>query len=98
MRLFSSRMAAGIGCCRDSAVKSEMCDPRSDMSSNVDLSLQQFVEAWRLMCTRDARHVSASDNGLEYIFSGVPIAFFNVVVLTGRELMAAEVTSRGHAA
>lgn len=68
------------------------------MSSNVDLSLQQFIDAWRLMCTGDARHVTASDKDLEYIFSGLPIAFFNVAVLTGHELTAADVTSRGHAA
>src|SRR5262245_26651503 len=68
------------------------------MPSNVDLSLQQFTDAWRLMCTGDARHVTASDKDLEYVFSGIPIAFFDVAVLTGRELTAADVTSRGHAA
>lgn len=54
------------------------------MNDNVDLSLQQFSGAWRLMCdgAPDTRVVAA--DGIEYIFTGLPIGFFNVALLTER--------------
>ena len=66
--------------------------------NGVALSVRQFTSAWRLMCSGGAQQAAASEDGLEYIFSGLPIAFFNVVVLTGRELTAGDVASRGTAA
>jgi hypothetical protein len=54
------------------------------MADRVDLSIRQFAEAWRLMCTPAPGHTAAAAGGVEYIFSGRPIAFFNVAVLTGR--------------
>jgi len=60
--------------------------------------MRQFIAAWRLMCTGNARHVTSSDQGLEYIFSGLPIAFFNVAVLTGRGLTGDDLTALGNAA
>jgi len=41
-----------------------------------------MCEAWRVMC-RDApeRRVSSAD-GIDYIFSSLPVAFFNVAILT----------------
>jgi GNAT superfamily N-acetyltransferase len=68
------------------------------MSDNLALSLQQFIDAWRVMCTRTAGHVAASEDGVEYIFSGVPIAFFNVAILTGRDLSADRLRSLGRRA
>lgn len=70
----------------------------ADMSAQVDLGVRQFIEAWRLMCAGGPQAATASADGLEYIFSGLPIAFFNVVFLTGDRLTADDVTSRGHAA
>ena len=55
----------------------------------VDLSVRQFSEAWRLMCTGVAGHTAAVTDGVEYIFSGCPIPFFNVAFLTGRNISAA---------
>ena len=55
----------------------------------VDLSVRQFSEAWRLMCTGVAGHTAAVADGVEYIFSGCPIPFFNVAFLTGRNISAA---------
>lgn len=54
------------------------------MCDTVDLSIQQFVGAWDLMCTAGPGHRRASAPDVEYIFGGVPIPFFNVAVLTGR--------------
>ena len=38
--------------------------------------LQQFLGAWRLMCTRTAGHAVEQAPGIHYIFGGVPIPFF----------------------
>ena len=53
-------------------------------ASGVDLSLQQFIDAWRLMCTGTAGHVVEDSGETRFIFSGVPIAFFNVAILNQR--------------
>ena len=55
----------------------------------VDLSVRQFSGAWRLMCTGVAGHTATVVDGVEYIFSGCPIAFFNVAFPTGRNISAA---------
>lgn len=55
------------------------------MHDDVALSIRQFTEAWRTMCTAGPGHTLASGRGVEYIFSGLPIAFFNVAILTGRD-------------
>jgi GNAT superfamily N-acetyltransferase len=55
----------------------------------VELSVRQFSEAWRLMCTGVAGHTAAVADGVEYIFSGCPIGFFNVAFPTGRTVSAA---------
>lgn len=54
------------------------------MFDTVELSIQQFVGAWHLMCTSAPGHSRVSAPGVEYIFGGVPIPFFNVAILTGR--------------
>ena len=69
----------------------------SDVSdtSRVDLSIRQFTEAWRVMCASAPGASVASLDGVEYIFSGCPIAFFNVAVLNGHGISAATLKSRG---
>ena len=60
----------------------------SHSTDPVAVSLRQFSEAWRVMCcgsTRFARQVSDSS---EYTFSGVPVGFFNLALLTSRALDA----------
>jgi GNAT superfamily N-acetyltransferase len=75
------------------------------MSDSVDLSIRQFTEAWRLMCaggdapiqhrmTESGPAVTAVE-GIQYIFSGCPIAFFNVAILTGRGISSDVLKSRG---
>jgi hypothetical protein len=68
------------------------------MNDHLDLSLRQFIEAWRLMCTGSPGHTAAVDDGIQYIFSGCPIPFFNVAVLTGRGLSAEALRSRAERA
>ena len=45
------------------------------MNGNVVLIIRQFTEAWRIMSTATGR-LLASDDGVEYIVSGLPIPFF----------------------
>lgn len=68
------------------------------VQGGVDLSVRQMCEAWRVMC-RDApgRRVSSAD-GIDYIFSGLPVAFFNVAVLTQPSISASALRAFGHAA
>jgi GNAT superfamily N-acetyltransferase len=55
---------------------------------DVDLSLHQFIEAWRLMCAHGPDPSTTAGEGAIHVFSGLPIAFFNVTVLTGHDLSA----------
>lgn len=57
-------------------------------TDDLDLSIQQFVEAWRLMCAGAPGFAGTMIDGMECIFSGGPIAFFNVAVLTSRNVAA----------
>ena len=63
------------------------------MTDSVRLSIEQFTAAWSLMCRVSPRHSSSSADDLALVFSGLPIAFFNVGVVTGsnvtRERLAA---------
>jgi len=68
------------------------------VNDKIDLSILQFVEAWRLMCTAAPGCELHSAAGAEYIFSGVPIPFFNVAVLTGRGVSGEELRSQGQRA
>ena len=63
--------------------------------SDVDLSIRQFREAWRLMCGGSPDRSLAVEEGVEYIFSGIPISFFNVAILTGRGLSSDTLKSHG---
>ena len=64
----------------------------------VDLSVRQFSGAWRLMCTGVAGHTAAVAGGVEYIFGGCPIPFFNVAISTGRNLSVDALKSQGDSA
>lgn len=65
------------------------------MSDPIALSIQQFVGAWEVMCCSAPGHARASAPGVEYIFGGVPIPFFNVAVLTGRGIAGGSLRKLG---
>jgi GNAT superfamily N-acetyltransferase len=65
------------------------------MSDNVALSIRQFAEAWRIMCRAMPNHAMASTGGVEYVFSGLPIPFFNVAISSQRDLSADALQSQG---
>lgn len=56
------------------------------MNSDVDLSIRQFSQAWQVMTERSPGYRREVAAGVEYIFSGLPVAFFNVALLTGTDV------------
>jgi len=65
------------------------------VDDGVDLSVRQMREAWRLMCRDSPRKQVLAEDGIDYIFSGLPVAFFNVAVLTRPSISAAALRSFG---
>jgi GNAT superfamily N-acetyltransferase len=68
------------------------------LPGGINLSVRQMCEAWRVMC-RDApgRRVASAD-GIDFIFSGLPVAFFNVAVLTQPSISASALRTFAQAA
>src|SRR5215203_3824143 len=56
------------------------------MNDDVTLSIRQMDGAWRLMCAQGPNPVVGTTEGVQYIFSGLPIGFFNLAILTGSNL------------
>ena len=54
----------------------------------VDLGIRQFGDAWRALCESVPQPVLDTADGLDYVFSGLPIAFFNAAIVTGRSVSA----------
>jgi GNAT superfamily N-acetyltransferase len=51
------------------------------MSRMVGLSVSQFGDAWRVMCGDAPAFAETRDEGLDCVFSGLPISFFNIAVV-----------------
>lgn len=68
------------------------------LEGTVDLSVRQMCEAWRILCRDAPGWRESSVDGVEYIFSGLPVAFFNVAMLTAPSISAAALRSSGDAA
>jgi ribosomal protein S18 acetylase RimI-like enzyme len=68
------------------------------MSDGVALSISQFVDAWSVFGHAHAGSRLEHAAGVDFIFTGLPIPFFNVAVATGRELSAASLESQARAA
>ena len=58
------------------------------MADVVAFSISQFRQAWRLFCGACPSHLADRNGAVEYIFSGLPIPFFNVAVVTARNVAA----------
>ena len=57
---------------------------------DVSLSIGMFSGAWRQICTGAPGTVISPGEGIEYIFSGIPVPFFNVGLLTARDISSPE--------
>lgn len=80
------------------AVSSMTTAPTNLVPAGVDLSIRQFLEAWRILCTSCPGHTREIGEGIEYIFSGRSASFFNVAVLTGRGVSRTALKALGQAA
>jgi GNAT superfamily N-acetyltransferase len=67
------------------------------VTDGVALSISQFLDAWRIFGRACPGSRVESAAGVDYMFTGLPIAFFNVAVPTGGQLSAAalETAARG---
>lgn len=65
---------------------------------DVALSISQFAGAWRLMCADAPRSAVAVTDGVEYVFGGAPVPFFNIALLTARGLTADDLQRLGREA
>jgi GNAT superfamily N-acetyltransferase len=64
----------------------------------VDLSISHFIDAWRTLCEGAAGYAEEGVDGVHYVFSGLPIAFFNVALVTGRNVSATALSASGRQA
>ena len=69
------------------------------MTDGAALSISQFLDAWRIFGRACPGSRIESADGVDYIFTGLPIAFFNVAVLTSGQLSsrALDASARGAA-
>ena len=68
------------------------------MNDDVTFSIGQMEGAWRLMCAGAPTPIVAAAEGIQYVFSGLPVSFFNLALLTGSSLSADELGVRGREA
>jgi len=66
--------------------------------NDTSLSIRQIDGAWRLMCSGGPTPVAATSKGIQYVFSGLPIGFFNIAVLTDSGLSGEVLATRGREA
>jgi GNAT superfamily N-acetyltransferase len=65
------------------------------VNDSVELSIRHFVDAWRLMCAGAPGYAEQQENGAHYIFSGIPIAFFNIALMTDSSVDAETLSAAG---
>jgi GNAT superfamily N-acetyltransferase len=63
------------------------------VNDSVELSIRHFIDAWRLMCAGAPGYAEEAAHGIHHVFSGIPIPFFNVALVTDTS-MSAETLSR----
>ncbi len=66
------------------------------LNDAVDLSLRQFIEAWQVMCSGGPAYIRAEGDGVECVFSGLPLGFFNTAFLTGKAISGADLKAHAH--
>ena len=66
--------------------------------NSVDLGIRQFGDAWRVLCSSAPQASVERGDGIDYVFSRLPISFFNAAVVTARDQSAAALEDRAEAA
>jgi ribosomal protein S18 acetylase RimI-like enzyme len=70
----------------------------SHSTDPVAISLRQITEAWRVMCCGSPRYARHLSDAAEYTFSGLPVGFFNIALLTGRDISGDALAQQAQAA
>ena len=65
------------------------------MTADAAFSIAHFGDAWRVLCAANPETRIETAEGLDCIFSNVPIAFFNVAVVTKDEVTREELDAYG---
>ena len=65
------------------------------VSDDVEFSVAQFRDAWQLLCEGADGYVFEQTAAADYIFSGLPIPFFNAAVVTARDLSGDALRAHG---
>ncbi|HEY6509803.1 MAG TPA: GNAT family N-acetyltransferase [Vicinamibacterales bacterium] len=60
--------------------------------------MSQFRDAWRAMCSPGPAPRFEAGDGVDYIFSGLPVAFFNVALVTARDVSGQALAAMGERA
>jgi GNAT superfamily N-acetyltransferase len=68
------------------------------MNDDVDFSISQFRDAWNLLCGATPGYVAETNGAVEHIFTGLPIPFFNVGLVTARDMSAGALQAQGRQA
>ena len=68
------------------------------VNDSVELSIRHFVNAWRLMCAGAPGYAEELAHGVQYVFSGIPIPFFNVALVTEVGVSAETLKTAGRTA
>ncbi|MCU0226123.1 MAG: GNAT family N-acetyltransferase [Bryobacterales bacterium] len=68
------------------------------MTPDAAFSLQQFIGAWKLICSNEQQYGHEALPGLEMVFAGLASPFFNVGFATGEILSAEELEDRARRA
>ena len=66
--------------------------------TDVEFSLGQFVDAWKLMAAACRTRRLGTGDGIEYVFAGLPIAFFNLAFVSAPRVSAASLAVHGREA
>jgi ribosomal protein S18 acetylase RimI-like enzyme len=67
-------------------------------SDPVDLGIRQFCDAWTVLSASVPSPIMGAGEGLTFIFSGLPVAFFNAAVVTARDVSPAALAAAGREA
>jgi GNAT superfamily N-acetyltransferase len=65
------------------------------MADEVNFSIGQIRDAWDVMCATSPGLSRETGQGIEYIFSGLPIGFFNVALPMARGISSDALTALG---
>ena len=68
------------------------------MNDDVAFSISQFRDAWRLMCGACPEYQTDRTGDVDYIFSGLPIPFFNAAVVGARDISRDALAAMGRQA